>query len=388
MKLHQCVQAAVIGVGFTLLISSEATATYTFTKIADNTGSFFGSFDSPPPSINNQGTVAFRAELRESKIGIFRKNGIYTGDGGRLTTIATTDDNSLNLFGTSINDSGTVAFTSVLRRLEQNSIFLGLFTGNGGKLTTITDSSGPFNAVTFPVINNKDTVVFAGTLKSGGSDIFTSREEIANLTNSGNFGFRAIGVNNSETVAFQALERGGRESIFTSSNDTVTTIATTNPERSRDPFRNLDGVSINDSDTVAFVATLPGGKDQLLFISSDGTLTKVAEASLDGDKPFVSLGRTAINDRGVVAFVGRPVGALDGIFTGPDPVKDKVIAFGDSLFGSTVSGISLGVGGLNDAGQIAFSVQLRDGTQAVVRADPQTAVEALVGARTLCLSRI
>src|SRR5262249_6376099 len=59
----------------------------------------------------------------------------------------------------------------------------------------------------------------------------------------------------------------------------------------------------------------------------------------------------------------------EGIFTGPDPLADKVIATGDLLFGSALVEI-VGLYGLNNNGQIAFYGTLADGRQVVVRADP------------------
>ena len=59
-----------------------------------------------------------------------------------------------------------------------------------------------------------------------------------------------------------------------------------------------------------------------------------------------------------------------GIFTGPDPLKDKVIVVGDTLFGSTFGGLSLSVESLNNTGQIAFWYFLVDGRTGIARADP------------------
>lgn len=54
--------------------------------------------------------------------------------------------------------------------------------------------------------------MFAGTLKTGGSDIFTSREEIANLTNSGSLGRTAI--NDRGVVAFVGRPVGALDGIY------------------------------------------------------------------------------------------------------------------------------------------------------------------------------
>jgi hypothetical protein len=58
-----------------------------------------------------------------------------------------------------------------------------------------------------------------------------------------------------------------------------------------------------------------------------------------------------------------------GIFTGDDLVNDRVITRGDTLFGSTVTGLSLFANSLNNNGQIAFTATLADGRQVIVRAN-------------------
>ena len=66
-----------------------------------------------------------------------------------------------------------------------------------------------------------------------------------------------------------------------------------------------------------------------------------------------------------------------GIFTGGDPVADKVIQIGDPLLGSTVGAILFEFSrfGINDKGQIAFAV-FSGGQQVVVRADPLATITA------------
>jgi hypothetical protein len=97
----------------------------------------------------------------------------------------------------------------------------------------------------------------------------------------------------------------------------------------------------------------------------------------DNTGPFRTFGSglPAINDAGTVAFLASLDEGGSGIFTGPNPVTDKVIATGDSLFGSTVT--SLGFNrfsskGLNNAGQLTFFAQLADGSSGIFRADPES----------------
>jgi hypothetical protein len=66
-----------------------------------------------------------------------------------------------------------------------------------------------------------------------------------------------------------------------------------------------------------------------------------------------------------------------GIFTGPNPVVDKVIAKGDALDGSTVRFVALTHSqALNEFGQIAFVAGLADGREGVYRADPAVVAPA------------
>jgi hypothetical protein len=85
----------------------------------------------------------------------------------------------------------------------------------------------------------------------------------------------------------------------------------------------------------------------------------------------------AINNAGDVAFAAT----LDdfftqGIFTGGDPVTDRVIATGDTLDGRTVQGLTFCEEGLNDSGQLGFIATLEDAESpngfrmAVFRATP------------------
>ena len=89
----------------------------------------------------------------------------------------------------------------------------------------------------------------------------------------------------------------------------------------------------------------------------------------------------------IVFSVRLAGGRGEGIFTGLDPVADKLIASGDSLFGSTVANIpgpdyapglniNFSSRGLNNRGQSAFFARLADGTSGIFRADPVTVPES------------
>lgn len=369
MRLHLAMQATVMGLFLSLLASQEAGATtFTFTKIADTTGSF--SF-LQPPSINNKGKVAFEASLDAGG------EGIFTGSGGQITTItdtkkfATTTTGPLSFSVPSINDRGTVAFTAVRRTIEAN-VFVGIFTGNGGPLTTIVDASGPYNSFGPPSLNNAGKVAFNGQQRGVGNGIFTGTgngNPITTIANtSGSFvNFNSLSINDSEQVAFEASLKNTGNGVFIASNG-ITTIADTSG-----PFRYFVGASINNEGAVAFRAGLQDQTSERIVIARGSTLTTVAESNISSGKPFVRFQSTpSINKVGMVAFEAFLGGGKNGIFTGPNPLADKVIASGDSLFGSTVTTVDFLQSGLNDAGQVAFVAKLADGTQVIVRAAPNT----------------
>ena len=96
-------------------------------SIAD-TRDLFGGFSSTVP-VNSSGSVAFFSGLKDRGVGIF------TGNGGSITTIAIAGSSNPLTFGFSgiaLNDMGTVAFPSGVKGGG-----VGVFTGNGRSITTI-----------------------------------------------------------------------------------------------------------------------------------------------------------------------------------------------------------------------------------------------------------
>lgn len=58
-----------------------------------------------------------------------------------------------------------------------------------------------------------------------------------------------------------------------------------------------------------------------------------------------------------------------GLFTGTDPVADRVILTGDELFGATLADLSF-YRGFNNNGQVAFVYQLSDSRTGIAIATP------------------
>jgi len=102
-----------------------------------------------------------------------------------------------------------------------------------------------------------------------------------------------------------------------------------------------------------------------------GPITTIADAS----GPFSAFGPASINNLGTVAFVAALDTGAIGIFTGVDPVTDKVIMSGDALDGSTLIALNFFEEGFNDSGQVVFHASFADGRQGIYRADPQAVPE-------------
>ena len=222
-------------------------------------------------------------------------------------------------------------------------------------MTTIADTTGPFNRIgpLGPTMNDSGVVAFRAGLKAGGDGIFIGRGSGPLITiadTSGPFsGFQGLPVvNNSGTVVFRAdLKEGGR-GIYQGHGESLTTIADT-----RDLFSDIGLFpSANDKGSVVFSATLQAGGAGI-FTVTEGQITTVVNTN----SRFESFRGALINNRGTIIFFATPRGGELGIYSGPNPIGDKIISMGDPLFGSTVADFALNPVSLNDVGQIAIRVR-------------------------------
>lgn len=146
-------------------------------------------------------------------------------------------------------------------------------------------------------------------------------------------------------------------------------------------FRNT--LDMNELNEVIFAARLNDGSALAgLFTWKAGSLTLIGNTTTTFAADTTTT--AAINNLSDIVIRSTFLTGESGLFTGTDPVADKVIALGDSLEGSVVTSIKLGQG-FNDAGQIAFWAQLADGRSGIFRADPipEPSSIALAGIGTL-----
>jgi hypothetical protein len=336
---------------------AAAQTRYVFTRIADSTG--FGTLREPV-ALNDAGQVSFVATLESGVTGVF------VGDGGAVTTVAD-DTGEFSTFGfPGINGRGEVTFFG--NKITRS----GFYEGVGGS-TPLLENRGAILGFFGDIYSSPSGSFSAGhaflRLPGAQQEIFVSKggrpARIADT--SGLFVSLDLDprVNAWGRVAFHGTRRDGSDGIFVGRGGALTTIADTS-----DVFAFFwDAPAINDRGEVLFKATLNDVNGTTsLFLASQGEVRAV----LEGTGPFNDFGAApAINARGQIAFQGTGPD-LVGIFTGGDPVADRVIAVGDAIDGSTVA--SLGPlafdAALNNRGQLAFIVELADGRTGIYRADP------------------
>jgi hypothetical protein len=174
-------------------------------------------------------------------------------------------------------------------------------------------------------------------------------------------------MNNLGVVAFPGFLDGGGRGIFTGNGGPVTTILDSSGPFDLNIFEALFP-SINANGTVAFVAGKRDGGFAVLS-GSGGSISTIADTS----GAFGRFGSVDISLNAVAFGAVLRTGEI-GIFTGPDPETNKVIASGDLLFGSPVHDIQFTRHGINDSGAIAFFASFEDGTRGIYRADPVASI--------------
>jgi hypothetical protein len=287
----------------------------------------------------------------------------------------------------SINDSGEVAFFGNLRRLttrpecgtiEQRARRQGVFLGPGGPLTTIAHTinqpGGDFIAeflVADQSVNASGNVALVPEL----DDTFEHGLFVGSKTGSFDQRFladtpTAQGFNFNNLSSRPSLNDNGQVAFESGLNETfVNGIFLSNPDGTfktivdnTGAFSSVDDPSLNAHGRVAFIGTrFDENFNQFFSINtSDGeSVTTVAETSPGG---YASFREPSLNDLGAVAFTAevQPDPNLfvttQGVFTGPDPRVHKVLQAGDRYEGVRVSSVVSCSEALNNRGEIVMTV--------------------------------
>jgi hypothetical protein len=183
------------------------------TTIADNAGP-------SGPTMNDRGTVAFRADLGS------RGSGIYTGRDGLIASIAATGDAFSAFHGLPVvNSRGVVAF-----RADLTSGGQGIYLGDGGPPVVVAETGLVISSLgNFPVVDDAGSVAFCASLAGGGSGVFAASAGVIEtmiyttgafesfrgvlLGDATSCGSRMAGTNSRERRYYRCLGRCGRPHV-------------------------------------------------------------------------------------------------------------------------------------------------------------------------------
>lgn len=327
---------------------------FSLTAIA-STGERFSDFAPYVASANDAGTVAFQAALQSGSTGVF------TGSGG---AVAEASGPALLAGVTShpdLNDAGDMSFYGNLTGGGQAVFLL-----RDGHLQTIADTSGPFASIgpLGPTMNDAGIVAFRGDRRAGASGIFVGDgADVATVADTEGPWARFHGlpvISRRGTVVFRADRKDGVDGVYAGHEGSIRIVVETG-----DVFETLALFpSVNDHDTVAFAATLRTGGSGIFTADEDRITPRMRDGA------FESYRGALINGAAAVVFIATPRDGTLGLFAGPDPEADRILALGDSLFGSTVEELASNPVSVNAASQVAIRTRLTDGRQLILRADP------------------
>jgi hypothetical protein len=385
-----------VGVSALLLAGVPAATfgqtTYQFTTVVDSQRD--GLRATRCPAINTSGTIA--VTVTDEVLGgtkIITKHGatdapVIIANTASVPDFPTFCDNGFTALPSdpSINELGEVAFQGNLRRLttrgdcgttEQRARRQGIFLGNGGPLTTIAHSinqpGGDFIAEFLvadqsantsgqvAIVPELDDTFDHGLFVASRTGTF-DRRFLADKAAPGGFNFNnlssRVSLNEIGQVAFESgLNTRDLSGIFLSSpSGPIRTIVDNSAGLvARDPSLNIFG-------TVAFTGDrFDENFNQIFSINTsrgDG-VTTIAESSPGG---YVFFDEPSLNDLGRVVFTAEVqpdpnvFTTVQGVFTGGDPVTDKVLQVGDLYEGVPVTSVVTCAEALNNLGQIAMTV--------------------------------
>lgn len=380
----------------------HAQTAYTFTKIAE-TADVSLCTKNVPTTINHSGTVAFNVG-RASPTGgcVFPpdRQWNWTGDGGTPVLIYPLDDQGWFGLGPGVVlASGEMAFVAnnPLPTGDDDTAFI--YLGNGGPPTLV--ATGAFSGLLLSANDGGAMAVVSsprfGPYRVLRYDAPFAAPVVIDSSNSNNVLSPFTALNASLEVAFAKGPNLQPNQVLKGSGAGLTLIAQAGVILNGLTLNMFDDhVAIRDDGFVAFQGQ--GVQPGTGIYLGNGTQTIVV-VDTQGVSPFQYVNYPALNNAGQVAFYGvmksasscpGSTGFCEGIYTGPDPVADKVIQSGDTLDGMTVLGVGQGwPPSLNEKGQIAVGVSLIDSVgfvhNAIYRADPPNKAPVLtsIGNKTV-----
>ena len=360
--------------------AQSSSTKYRFTTLLDSQE---GLVPTRCPAINGLGTVAVLVE--DTLLGFdklitkrdARDEPVVVAHTERVANYPTFCDNGFTEItsNASINELGEVAFQGNLRRLsapeacttpeQRDTPRQGVFLGRGGPLTTIAHTNNPPGSdfisefiVADVSVNSLGKVALAIELRGqpafdqglfAGSRQGLFDERFRNSTSEFDSPSSRMSLNELGQIAFQdnGIVLSNPDGTFRRVLDSSATgLAAFDPSLNIFGRAAFMGFTFDDPQVIG------------IFTTRGGAITTVA----DNRGRFSSFFRASINDLGQVVFTADldefgPNGfPLQGVFTGPDPVRDKVLQSGDIYEGLPVSSAFTCSEALNNFGQIVMTV--------------------------------
>jgi hypothetical protein len=330
-----------------VLVTGSARAEYLFIKVVDSPTS--NSLISP--YINNVGQVAYWSL---DALGRHTVN-FWDSATGATTNVFTaslppsgTNNESLS-FRPSLNDLGQVAYA--FRESGVGGVTQSLRVWNSTSNTTQTYLSLN-SSIGDPTIGDNGTLAYS---RANSGTPTTSNAYSVNASGSvqdfGRTGSPFPSINASGNLAFG---QGANAIVVGSSPSNSQSIVAPN-------FLIGPGIAISDSGTVAFTAVDNSSAvtSSSVYTASVGSAPTLVASGADFQG--LASGVVSINSANNLAFLGTPVGGTRGLYSTAQGLSTPIIRVGDAFDGSIVTGLGMGIHGLNDALNVAFLATLQDG---------------------------
>lgn len=340
--------------------------------------------------LNNQGTVAFQSLQRGSQGEPASDYGVFSGNRHLAQPTQIGQSRTTADFGTlDINNAGQVVYEHYRGAPgSQTADRVGLFVSENGMTPTIVRDFVPAEPSFFPGyrprITDDGMIVFVdwdtfpssrNTLGRGANMVAWQQGVETVLVDTDDGQFDRLGppvINNNGDVLFAARRADGTIGLFLVNTRTPLPTIQTLVNSYEPPSIFADEEPSYDlNDNGAFVY-LQGERNALRLGSN---FSGVNTARIDAfNNSYADIIGVALNNRDDIVVRARQTeGGSTGIYRGPDPVADKVLAPGDRLSGRPVEANGIEAIDLNDEGQIAFVVDftLPGIREIAVRADPR-----------------
>jgi hypothetical protein len=324
--------------------------------VVATTGERFSGFAPYVASVNDAGTVAFQAALRDGG------SGVFAGDGAEVDELV---ERSLHAGVTSHPDLNDARDTSFYGELPLGG--QGVFLQREGRLQMAADTCAAFASIgpLGPTMNEAGTIAFRADPTDRVSGIFAGDgAAVTTVADTNGLWSRFHGlpvITGDETVVFRADRKDGVQGIYAGRAGSIRTVAETGAR-----FESLGLFpSANERGTVAFTATLRSGGAGI-FADDDGQIARITEAN----SAFDAYRGALITDAGAVVIIATPRGGSLGLFVGPNPDTDRILALGDLLLDSAIEDFAANPVSVSASGHVAIRASLADGRHVILRADP------------------